>query len=430
METSVQNNNLRNERTGVKLIIISLLCLLLLIPWLLIRNMISERNSTQREAESEVYEKWGTTQVVKGPAIKVYPQAADNKKEDLSFSLLPETLDIVGDVRTRTLSRGIYDFTVYDADITMKGVFLMPASISEAQRSTLAQRSSWSMAIDLSSLKGLTDNPAITVGGHTLTPQEVSNEGTRLLWNVDVAPLLKGDSIAYEIHLPLRGSRSLDFTPMGNTTSVRLHSDCATPSFGGDFLPTERTVTDDGFDAEWRVLALNRSFSQIVPKGEWSEVRSCSFGVELRRPVDQYQQNERAAKYAFLIVLLTFAVVFFVEVRREHPIHPVQYLLIGIAIMLFYTLLLSFSEHLSFLVAYLIASVMTVAMITLYMGAIMRDRKVGLLIGGLLAVLYAFIYILLQIESYALLVGSVALFALLGAAMAASRKIDWYRNSR
>ena len=244
---------------------------------------------------------------------------------------------------------------------------------------------------------------------------------------LDVQPLLAGGTIEYEIHLPLRGANSLDFIPMGNTTTVRMHSDCATPSFGGSFLPTERDVRSDGFDAEWRVLAINRSFPQVLSKDSWHMVDDNTVGVELRRPVEQYQQNERAVKYAFLIVLLTFAVVFFVEVRRDQPIHPVQYMLIGIAVMLFYTLLLSFSEHLSFLVAYLIASAMTATMLGCYLGSIMKTWRVGMLIGGMLAVLYAFIYVLLQIESYALLVGSVGLFAVLAVAMAASRKINWYR---
>lgn len=430
METTIQNNNqtIQNNNdkpqksTGLKLGIISLFCLLLLIPWAFIREMITERGRTESDAEREVYDKWGEAQTIKGPAIKVYTQ-----KNESSFSILPETLDITGDVSTRTLSRGIYDFTVYDAALTLRGKFMLPPTLTTAQRAAMAN-TSLPMTLDLSSLKGLTDNPVIVVDGRTLTPQEVSNEEARLMWKVNVSSLLNGDSLNYELHLLLRGSRSLDFAPMGNTTSVHLHSDCATPSFGGEFLPTERTVTDNGFDAEWRVLALNRNFSQVVPKEDWSTVNNSAFGVELRRPVEQYQQNERAVKYAFLIVLLTFAVVFFVEVRREHPIHPVQYLLIGIALMLFYTLLLSFSEHLTFLAAYLIASVMTVAMIGLYMGSIMRNRKVGLLIGSLLMVLYAFIYILLQIESYALLVGSVGLFAILGVAMAASRKIEWYRK--
>jgi inner membrane protein len=423
MEINIQNNNNeRRGRMGIKLAIIGALCILLLIPWAFIRSMIDERNSTEVAAESEVYEKWGFAQVVKGPSVKVY-----GTKDEPSFSLLPETLDIKGDVRTRTLSRGIYDFTVYDADLTLTGTFLLPPTLDDERRALLA-RGGWSMTLDLTSLKGLTDNPVITVGGRTLTPQEVSNEGSRLMWEVDLDSLLAGDGLDYEIRLALRGSRGLDFAPMGNTTTVCLHSDCATPSFGGAFLPAERSVNSDGFDALWRVLALNRSFSQIVPRGDWGDVGESTFGVELRRPVEQYLQNERAVKYAFLVVLLTFAVVFFVETRRERPIHPVQYLLIGIAIMLFYTLLLSFSEHLSFTVAYVIASVMTAVMIALYLGSIMRDRKVGLLLGGLLAGLYAFIFVLLQIESYALLVGSVALFALLAVAMSASRKIDWYRK--
>lgn len=422
----MENNNMdsRRGRNGIKLAIIVALCILLLIPWVFIRSLISERSNTTTDAENEVCEKWGTSQTVKGPAIKVYTQ-----KDEQSFSLLPDQLDIKAEVNTRNLNRGIYDFTVYDADIVLSGTFLLPPTLTDAQRALLAQNC-WQMAVDLSSLKGLTDNPTVTVGGRTLTPQEISFEGSRLLWRADLSTLVAGAALPFEIRLPLRGSNELKFVPMGNTTSVQMHSNCPTPSFDGNFLPVERTVTSEGFDAQWRVLAINRSFPQVVPKKNWNITLSDSFSVQLRQPVMQYQQNDRASKYAFLVVLLTFAVVFFVEVRRERPIHPVQYLLIGIAVMLFYTLLLSFSEHLSFLASYLIASVMTAGLLGVYLGAIMRDRKVGLVIGGLLAALYAFIYILLQIESYALLVGSVGLFALLAVAMAASRRIDWYNNNK
>lgn len=427
METNNQENNIgatdvRRERAGIKLAVIALLCILLLIPWFFIRSIIDERSSTESEACDEVCEKWGGSQLIEGPALKVY-----TGKDTTSFSLLPETLDIRADVSTRTLSRGIYDFTVFDADVVMSGVFLLPPTLTDRQRATLA-RNCWQMAVDVTSLKGLTDNPQVTVGGRTLTPQEITFEGTRLLWRVDLSQLLAGGSLAYEVRLPLRGSNALNFAPMGTTTTVSVHSDCTTPSFGGNFLPVERSVTADGFDAQWRVLAINRSFSQVLARSAWSNIGASTFGVELRRPVEQYLQNERAVKYAYLIVLLTFAVVFFVELRRERPIHPVQYLLIGIAMMLFYTLLLSFSEHLSFLVAYVIASVMTSSLIGCYLGGIMKNWRVGMLIGGLLAVLYAFIYILLQIESYALLVGSVGLFVVLAVAMSASRKIDWYKN--
>ena len=443
-EQNVQNGNLANvqsvattrrENAGVKLLIISLLCLLLLVPWFFIRYTISDRNNTESEAEREVFSKWGEKQLVKGPAIRV-----NGTKDEGEFLLLPETLEIVSDAGCKSLNRGIYDFTVYDATVLMKGHFSLPKNMPSKQYNRLALNC-WNMEVEVSSLKGLTDNPSVKLNGQPLTAQDITFEGSRLIWKANLASLLDGGGLDYEIEIKLRGSKSLSYLPTGNTTSVKMTSDCSTPSFCGNFLPTERNVGDNGFDAEWKVLAINRSFSQIVTDSKWRDMGKeryaylegddsgdDAFGVELRLPVEQYQQNERAVKYAYLIVLLTFAIVFFIELRRECPIHPVQYLLVGIAIMLFYTLLLSFSEHLSFLVAYIIATVMTVTLLALYLGGIMHDRKVGLLIGGILTVCYLFIYILLQIESYALLVGSIGLFAILAAAMSASRKVEWYKK--
>ena len=152
------------------------------------------------------------------------------------------------------------------------------------------------------------------------------------------------------------------------------------------------------------------------------------FGVEMRLPVEQYQQNERSIKYAFLIIVLTFATVFFVEVRTGVRIHPVQYLLVGVALLLYYTLLLSFSEHVVFWGAYLIASVMTITLITIFMAAILKVKKPALLVGGLLTVLYGFIYILMQMETYALLAGSIGLFIILAVAMFITSRIKWYNS--
>ena len=443
-EQNVQNENPENvqygvmsrrENAGAKLLIISFLCLLLLVPWFFIRYTITERNNTETAAEREVFSKWGEKQLVKGPAIRV-----SGIKENGEFLLLPETLEIVSDAECKSLNRGIYDFTVYDATVLMKGEFSIPKNMPEKQYKRL-MLNCWNMEVEISSLKGLTDNPSVKINGKPLSSQDITFEGSRLKWKCNLASLFDGGNMEYEIEIKLRGSNSLNYLPSGNTTIVKMSSDCSTPSFCGNFLPTERDVRDDGFDAEWKVLAINRSFSQIVTDSKWREMGQESyvyiegddggddaFGVELRLPVEQYQQNERAVKYAYLIVLLTFAIVFFVELRRECPIHPVQYLLVGIAIMLFYTLLLSFSEHLSFLTAYIIATVMTVTLLTFYLGGIMHDRKMGLLIGGILTICYIFIYILLQIESYALLVGSIGLFAVLAVAMAASRKVEWYKK--
>lgn len=421
------------ENIGAKLLIISLLCLLLLVPWFFIRSTIEERRSTESNAEQEVFSKWGCEQMVKGPAIRV--------EDSTEFVLLPESLEIVSNAGCQNLSRGIYDFTVYDATVDMKGHFALPNDLSDKEYSSLS-RNCWNMEVELTTLKGLTDNPVIKINGKELDVNDVRFEGSRLIWRCDLDSMLNGGNMSYEIQIKLRGSNSLNFLPTGNTTTVKMTSDCPTPSFCGNFLPTERNVRDDGFDAEWKVLAINRSFSQKVAGSAWKYINMDNicyldesnavggdiFGVELRLPVEQYQQNVRVVKYAYLFVLLTFAIVFYMELRRKCPIHPVQYLLVGIAIMLFYTLLLSFSEHLSFLVAYIIATVMTVAMLSIYLGSIMHDRKIGFLIGGVLTVCYVFIYILLQIESYALLIGSIGLFVVLAVAMAASRKVDWYKN--
>ena len=225
------------------------------------------------------------------------------------------------------------------------------------------------------------------------------------------------------------------FAPVGQTTTVNLTSDCVTPSFNGYYLPDERQVTDTGFQAEWKVLAINRDYPQVLDDSFLrfndygnTDFEESTFGVELKVPVEQYLQTDRAIKYAFLIILLTFAAVFFIEMRKAKPIHPVQYLLVGIALTIFYTLLLSFSEHMNFGLSYLIASVMTIGMIVVFMASVTKDKKTAMGIGLLLAVLYAFVYVLLQLESYALLVGSVGLFIILGIAMFATQKIDWYKK--
>ena len=238
---------------------------------------------------------------------------------------------------------------------------------------------------------------------------------------------MEGGKVAFRLTVPIKGSDYLYFLPMGRTTSLHLSSDCTTPSFTGRYLPSQREVTKEGFTADWKVLALNRDFAQVLNSN--SELKNAqSFGVDLKVPVMQYQQTTRSIKYAYLIILLTFAVVFFVEIRRQTPVHPVQYALVGIALMLFYTLLLSFSEHLTFLLSYLIASAMTITLITVFMRALLHNNRAALIIGGLLLMLYTFIYIIMQLESYALLVGSLGIFVILAVAMYASHKINWYQK--
>ena len=289
--------------------------------------------------------------------------------------------------------------------------------------------------VGLPNLRGLSDNVALNLNGTTYDMVAETGNLKGLSCEVDLSRVLEGEAVDFSLVLPFKGSGDLMFAPVGHTTTVSLTSDCVTPSFNGYYLPDERRVTDTGFLAEWKVLAINRDYPQVLDAsfiGSYqygtSDFNNSTFGVQLKVPVEQYQQTERAVKYAFLIILLTFAAVFFVEMQKATPIHPVQYLLTGIALIVFYTLLLSFSEHINFGLSYLIASVMTIGMIVLFMASVTKDKKTALGIGALLAVLYVFVYVLLQLESYALLVGSVGLFIILGIAMFATQKIEWYKK--
>lgn len=418
------NTGRNNLRLGIKLSIILVISLLLLIPQAIIMNVVDERANTAQDADLEVSEKWGNGQTVCGPVLFIPGDSAAN-----NVYILPETLDIKGDINSRSLKRGIYDFTVFETSLAMTGRFALPKELKPEQIKHLRTGSA-KILVAVNDFRGFADNPTLQWASQ---PVELSAEAMHLGHRdalsaaVDVTALFAGGGINYQLDIPLKGSGYLYFLPMGRTTSVHLTSDCPTPSFTGRYLPAEREVTDHGFTADWRVLALNRDFAQVLKSN--SELKSADpFGVDLKVPVMQYQQTTRSIKYAYLIILLTFAVVFFVEIRRQTPIHPVQYALVGIALLLFYTLLLSFSEHLSFFLSYLIASVMTIGLITLFMRALLRTTRPALFIALLLTVLYLFIYVIMLLENYALLVGSLGLFVILAAAMYASRKINWYQK--
>ena len=244
--------------------------------------------------------------------------------------------------------------------------------------------------------------------------------------SIAISGLSQG-SIPFTINLYLNGSQGLFIVPIGKTTTAVIQSDWATPSFGGDFLPESHNVTNDGFNAQWKVIDLNRSFGQTVDADNATAINqmaTSAFGVKFIQSVDQYQQNKRGVKYAILIILLTFVVVFFIEVLKNKKVNPFQYLLVGLALVLFYSLLLSLSEIWGFNLAYIVAAIMTTALIVLHMSSILRNRKLGLFIGALLTFLYLFVFILIQMESYALLVGSIGLFCILAVIMYFSKKLE------
>ena len=240
-------------------------------------------------------------------------------------------------------------------------------------------------------------------------------------------PLGAEDKTGKEFSISLRfnGSMGLHFVPLGEETDVKLSSVWKDPSFTGAFLPDRRKVDDNGFSAHWNVLHLNRGFPQMF-LGANTGIDKTGFGVNLRMPVDQYQKSMRSAKYAILFIALTFLVFFFIQLFHRIRIHPIQYLLVGLGLTIFYTLLISLSEHLGFETAYLGASVAIIALITGYARVMLKRLKLTMVMGLTLTVLYAFIYIIIQLQDYALLMGSAGLFVVLAIIMFLSRKIDWY----
>lgn len=422
----------KNARLGWKIFIIGVLSVMLLIPQQLILRLVNERYNTSREAEAEVEQMWSGAQRVIGPVVHI--PSRDNQTPDVY--LLPEDFKVKGGLKSENRHRGSFDVTVYTADLNIDGSFLIP-SLSDYSESKYRLDKA-EMLISLSDFRGLTENIVFHLNGkdYTMSSDKDGEMGSVLRCSVPIAELMGDSAVDYSVRMPLKGSESIMFLPIGNSTSVELTSNCVTPSFQGNFLPVERTVSDSGFTATWKVLALNRDFAQSVTS--WSKYVSENahsvsygdneFGVIMRVPVMQYQQTTRTVKYAYLFIFLTFATVFFVEHRRQTPIHPVQYLLIGVALLVFYTLLLSFSEHIPFVWSYAISMLMTITLITGYLAGILKIRKTALMVGGLLLALYIFIYVLLQLETYALLFGSLGIFVILAVLMYVSLKVRWYRG--
>lgn len=426
-------------RMFIKMTLIGVLTLLLIIPMMMIENLINERERTAENATDEVHQKWSSAQTVLGPVLtipfkEVVRMDSDGKVEKTIsvVNVLPETLEIIGDIRTEELKRGLYEVVVYNSPIEMKGTFVLPEELNVSGDHLNDLKLDEAMInIGISDLRGIGEQVTMTFGGETL----VFNPGiphNQLLTSgvsckADVRPLFNnGKTISFSVKLQLRGSESLYFAPLGKTTSVVLSSDCRTPSFNGAFLPDHRDVTETGFTSDWKVMHLNRNYPQMLTESNWnSEVIKSVFGVDMLMPVQHYQKSMRSVKYAMLIILLTFVVSFFVEVLQKKQIHPLQYLLIGLALCLFYSLLISISEHTGFTTAYTVASAMTVSLITCYMAGVLKIKRTALTIGALLSCLYVYIFVLIQMETYALLAGSIGLFVILAVIMYVSQRINW-----
>lgn len=425
----------------LKVITIGFLVLLLLIPMSMIEDLIRERSYTGERAFEEVSQKWSGKQTITGPYLNLnyiipHETMVNGQEtitnETINLTLLPDELTINGKLATETRKRGIYEINVYQSDITLKGSFSSDELNKRGLDFEKIHFDNATLCLGIEDMRGINEQVHIKLGD-SIYDFESGTNGKSLGYAgvskiIDI-PELKTKTIPYEITLKLKGSQSMFFIPIGKTTKISLQADWGTPSFDGSYLPESHNITDSGFTAEWQILNLNRSYPQtLLNFKDVSDIRSSSFGVNLRIPVEQYQQSMRSAKYAILIILLSFTVIFFVEIMDKKRIHFLQYLLIGLGLCLFYSLLVSMSEQMNFTAAYAISAALTVGLTSTYIGGIMKKKKPAFIIGGLLLALYAYVYILIQLETLALLAGSLGLFVILAMLMYFSKKIDWFNE--
>ena len=424
----------------LKLVVIGILVLILLIPTGMLQALISEREQTRNQATAEVSAKWGGEQLLAGPILSVpYVVTVKDEKGNLRpptiayAHFLPDDLQFDGDVRPERRNRGIFTVMLYNTHLTIRGRFSKPSVTALGVAPEAIQWDKAFLSLGLSDMKGIRNAVQFRINDR-LVPAEPGIRSSDLLATGVSVPLpLDADSYRFTCDLNLNGSTQLSFLPFGKETTVRLRSPWSTPGFTGSFLPDQRSVSAKGFVATWKVLQFNRNFPQqglgnfFDQPNEVGRVAATAFGVKLLLPVDEYQKAMRSAKYGILFVILTFVAFFFVEILDRRRIHPIQYLLVGFAICLFYLLLLSISEHTSFDWAYLIGSGLILTLVTFYVRYVFQNLRLTVLFSTVLALLYGFFYTLLQLDDYSLLLGSFGLLLLLGVVMYLTRHVNWYR---
>lgn len=436
METTFKKAGKINQSITFKALIIGFLTLILLIPGLMIQDLIQERQQRSVETIEKINAKWSLAQTVCGPILAVpYTTTyvdANNQKilQEHILNITPENLHIDTRLFPEERYYGIYKTILYKSEIDITGNF--DKIIVQKTDNSVIHWDRVFLTIGVSDLRGITDNINFTLNGKQYAAEAAGNYD-RLMGKILVIGLEKADSLLsgeplnFSCSLKLNGSSNINFIPVGKTSKVHVAGTWKSPGFIGNFSP-EHTITETGFDADWSILRFNRSIPETWIDNQVETFADASFGVNLIDPVNHYQQNMRSAKYAIMFIALTFVVFFFVEILTKKRIHPIQYLLVGLALILFYSLLLSISEQINFGIAYLIASIATIGLITVYTHSIFKNSMQTGALAAMLCTLYIFLYVILQLEDVALLIGSIGLFIILGAIMFFSRKINWYKE--
>lgn len=419
-----------------KILTVLVITLILLIPTYKIENLIAERQGLEQDVVSEISSKWGAKQSLTGPILTIpyfetQNAGTPNEKVNTKYlNILPETLDVTGELNPKIKKRSIYKSILYSSEISLSGAFDL-RKIKDLKIDTAdIQWQKATLSFGISDPRGISGIGKIQFGDKKMDtepglPTSIQLEnGFYGYVSIDSNQNKYPFSASYS----LKGSSGIHILPVGKSTNVKLKSSWKDPSFSGAFLPESHTIDSKGFEANWKVLDYNRSFGQI-----WNDyfpnITKWEFGVDLIEPVNVYQKTERSIKYAFMIIALTFTFFFFFEILQKLKIHPIQYTIVGFALLIFYLLLIALSEQMSFSHAFIISALATITIVAYYFYFISKSFKVTFIFSMIFTFIYAFIFVILNAEAYSLLIGSIGLFALIALIMHFSRNVDWYQTT-
>ena len=422
------------QKIETKLIIIIGLIVLLLIPIFMIQNLIDERSELQQQVQADIAKSSSDEQQVIGPFIHAQyleTVTVDGKTSEqlMNMTLLPESLNVSSNLATFEKYRGIYKALLYRSQNQFEGRFKTSALAVLADKKIKRLN----LILAISDIRGIGQGSHINVNERSYellpgTQLDQLPQGIRV--ELDYETIRKSEVLPYQIGLNLQGMRQLSFAPVGKNSSLTMQADWPHPSFVGDYLPIESSITAQDFSASWQTnyfaTNLKELFNQCLFRNECTLFKQRNMGVNLVDSVNHYLKNYRASNYAILVIVLIFASFFLLEVLRDEPIHPVQYGFVGLALAVFYLLLISLSEHLGFNIAYLLSALASAILLSVYVAGMLKNSKHGgLFLCGVLFI-YSLLYGLLSAEDYALLMGSVLVFVVLSLIMMLTRRVNWY----
>ncbi|MDZ7823911.1 MAG: cell envelope integrity protein CreD [Ahrensia sp.] len=444
-----------NKSLGYKFFLLGMLAVLLYIPLLMVWGLVTDRERNYRAATAEIGKQWGADQTIGGPliAVPVILQRdflQDGKTVFESFEKIvlfaPNTMSIDSTADTSRRVRGIHEAIVYTTSAKISARFKKPNFANLAPSIIRADWTRARLILTISDLKGIEKvnikmdgKPGVEVepgygleGANINVAYDTSNgSGYQFGLHAPIdgtAAFMEGkDDVVFDVDLTFKGSQSLNFIPVGETTEVKLSSPWLHPSFAGTFLPTQRDITKDGFSANWSVSKLARSNPQIdfASSNSLNAFHTSSFGVRFYEPIDFYRLVDRAVKYGVLFIGMVFLMIFSTEILSKGRMHVVHYTMAGLMVIMFYVLLLAIAEVAGFTIAYAIAAGATGAVLAGFVASVFRGRKATVLAFGGFSVLYGLLYLVLSLEDAALLAGAITGFVILTSMMFATRSVDW-----